>query len=254
MNIVIITQDEPFYMSENIEYLISILPAHSRIVGCVLSDASPFGKKESFFEKALKTYRIFGVRFFVYYSTKFLLKKLNKRKQIRKILEHHEIAEIKLKKSINSFESVELIKSYNPDILVSILGNEIFKKPIIELAPKGCLNLHTALLPNYRGLIPSFWVLLHDEKYTGVSVFFVDEGIDSGPIVEQKRILIGDMSQEELIKVTKRMGMEAIAKAVDNIEKGKVKLIKNDSSKKSYYSFPTKNDIKKFRAAGKRFF
>ena len=43
--------------------------------------------------------------------------------------------------------------------LISILGNQIFKKPLIELAPKGCINLHTALLPKYRGLMPTFWVL-----------------------------------------------------------------------------------------------
>ena len=67
------------------------------------------------------------------------------------------------------------------------MGNQIFKKQIIELAPKGCINLHTALLPKYRGLMPTFWVLKNNEKYTGVSVFFVDKGIDSGPIIVQRK-------------------------------------------------------------------
>ena len=51
------------------------------------------------------------------------------------------------------------------------------KKQIFNLAPKGCLNLHTALLPKYRGLMPTFWVLKNNETHTGVSVFFVDKGI-----------------------------------------------------------------------------
>jgi len=55
------------------------------------------------------------------------------------------------------------------------------------LAPKGCLNLHSALLPKYRGLMPSFWVLKNNENKTGVSVFFVDKGIDSGPIFSAKK-------------------------------------------------------------------
>ena len=83
---------------------------------------------------------------------------------------------------------MDTIKYYEPDLLVSILGNQIYREPIINLASNGCINLHTALLPKYRGLMPSFWVLRNGEYYTGVSVFFVDEGIDSGPIIVQKKV------------------------------------------------------------------
>jgi methionyl-tRNA formyltransferase len=254
MRIIIITQNEPFYLAENLKYLIEILPKHSKIVGCVVNDVSPFGKKETFLQKAKKTYDIFGLKFFLYYSMKFLLSKINKNKKIDYILGLYNIDKIILDKPINHEESVEKIKKYNPDLLISILGNQIFKKPIIELAPKGCLNLHTALLPKYRGLMPTFWVLKNNERYTGVSVFFVDEGIDSGPILIQKKVEIGNKTQEELIQYTKKLGMEAIAEAVDLIEKDKVNLIKNDDTQKSYYSFPTKKDVKEFLANGKRFF
>ena len=54
MRIVIITQNEPFYLAENLHYLYEILPKHSQIVGCVVNDVSPFGKKETFFQKAKK--------------------------------------------------------------------------------------------------------------------------------------------------------------------------------------------------------
>ena len=64
MRIIIITQDEPFYLAKNLSYLIKILPKHSEIVGCVVTDASPFGKKESFFKKVKKTFDVFGVYFF----------------------------------------------------------------------------------------------------------------------------------------------------------------------------------------------
>ena len=60
MRIVIITQNEPFYLKSNLEYLISILPKENKIVGCIVNSVSPFGKKETFLEKALKTYKIFG--------------------------------------------------------------------------------------------------------------------------------------------------------------------------------------------------
>lgn len=254
MNIVIITQDEPFYLAENLEYLIENLPAHSKIVGCVVNDVSPFGKKETFLQKAKKTYDVFGLKFFIHYAFKFIGSKFDKSKQVDTVLEHHNIDKIVLDKLINQAESVEAIKSYKPDLLISILGNQIFKEPIINLAPKGCLNLHTALLPKYRGLMPTFWVMKNDEKYTGVSVFFVDEGIDSGPIVVQEKVEIGDRTQEELIKYTKKLGMEAIVKAVDLIEKDEVVLIENDASQKTYFTFPTREDVEVFLAKGKRFF
>ena len=254
MRIVIITQDEPFYLADNLRYLLEILPEHSSIVGCVVNDVSPFGKKETFLLKAKKTLDVFGLNFFIYYGFKFIKSKLDIRKSVKFFLRENFIKEIILDKHINHKDSVIKIKNLQPDLLISILGNQIFKDPIINLAEKGCLNLHTALLPTYRGLMPTFWVMKNNEKYTGVSVFYVDKGIDSGPIVVQKKIEIGDRSQEELIIDTKRIGMEAIAEAVDLIEKDEVKVIKNDDSKKTYFSFPTKDDVKEFKKNKKNFF
>ncbi|MDA7625450.1 formyltransferase family protein [bacterium] len=254
MRIVTITQNEPFYLAENFTYLIDILPKHSKIVGCVVAEVSPFGVKESFFQKAIKTKKIFGFRFFAHYALRFIISKFKSNKKIFTVLEENKISPIILDEPINKAKSVDKIKALNPDLIISILGNEIFKAPIINLAPKGCLNLHTALLPKYRGLMPTFWVLKNNEEKTGVSVFFVDEGIDSGPIIVQKEVVIGNRTQEQLIKHTKKLGMEAIAESVDLIENGQVKLIKNDPAKKTYFTFPTKEDVEVFRANGKRFF
>ncbi len=254
MRIVIITQDEPFYLADNLRYLINILPKHSKVVGCVVNDVSPFGKKETFLQKAKKTYDVFGLNFFMYYTIKYMNNKLDSSKKVESVLKANKISKIVLDKNINHKESVDKIEKYQPDLLVSILGNQIFKKQIIDLAPKGCINLHTALLPKYRGLMPTFWVMKNDEKYTGVSVFYVDKGIDSGPIVVQKKIIIGNRTQEELINYTKKIGMESIVEAVDLIEKDKVMLLENDASKRTYFSFPTKEDVQEFKNKGKKFF
>ena len=254
MNIIIITQNEPFYLADNLRYLIEILPKHSKIIGCVVNDVSPFGKNETFLSKVRKTYDVFGLNFFLHYSIKFIKNKFDLSKDVKKILKKNSIQEIVLDKHINHNDSVDKIKEFKPDLLLSVLGNQIFKTPIINLAPKGCLNLHTALLPIYRGLMPTFWVLKNNEKYTGVSVFFVEKGIDSGPIVVQRKVEIGNRSQEELIIYTKKIGMEAISEAIDLIENDRVKIIENDSDKKTYYSFPTKKDVDVFIKNGKRFF
>jgi methionyl-tRNA formyltransferase len=253
MRVLIITQDEPFYLRKNLDYLFKIIPKNIKIVGCIVSSASPFGKKESFIKKAIKTLKIFGLQFFLHYFFRFIISKIFN-PPINKFLERNGITYIGLRGSINSDENLQLIKSYDPDLLISILGNQIFKKALIDLAPKGCINLHTALLPKYRGLMPTFWVLKNNEKNTGVSVFYVDEGIDSGPIIVQKVIEIENRSQADLIKYTKKIGMELIAEAMKLIYSNKVKCLPNLDSEKSYYSFPQRQDVIDFRKSGKRFF
>lgn len=254
MRIVIITQDDPFYLPANLDYLVTNLPDGAAVVGCVVTSVSPFGKRESLAQKAKRTLDVFGIRFFVRYGFDFVVSRLPRRPTVRKILAKHGISEIAVSGSLNSPVSIAKLKDLSPDLLISVAGNEIFKKPLIELAPKGCLNIHTALLPKYRGLMPSFWVLKHREKETGVSVFYVDEGIDSGPILVQERFTIGNMTQRELIQATKLLGMKATIKAIEKIREGNTATIPNNDEESTYFHFPTKKDIKEFRKAGLRFF
>jgi methionyl-tRNA formyltransferase len=254
MRIVVITQDDPFYLSENLDYLIRNCPKHSKIVGAIVLEASPFGKKTSFSQKVKETYQIFGAGFFVHYGVRFIVNKLNPAKSVKRTLGKFNVPTIAIEGSINKAENLEKIRSVNPDLLISIAGNQIFKRPLIELASQGCLNLHTALLPKYRGLMPSFWVLKNGEPDTGVSIFFVDEGIDSGPILIQRKVEISGQSQEQLIFETKRIGMECMIEAINKIESGDKKVLPNSDSESSYFSFPTKEDVKEFKKKRKRFF
>jgi methionyl-tRNA formyltransferase len=254
MKIVIITQADPFYLAKNIAYLANKLPSFVEIVGCVVNDVSPFGKRESFLKKAVKTYRVFGLRFFVRYGFRYVVSLVNKKNDVRSVLSELNIPIISLIGSINSRESLRLISDKSPDLLVSIGGNEIFKKPLITLVKHGCINLHTAPLPRYRGLMPSFWVLKNQEASTAVSVFFVDEGIDSGPILVQRQVAILGQTQEELIEQTKKIGMDCINEAISKIAQGDLETIPNDNDGMTYFSFPTKEDVKEFKKAGAKFF
>lgn len=254
MRTVVIIQDEPFYLPYAIPHLFKKIGRRHEIVGCILLSVSPFGKSESFLQKALRTWRIFGNRFFIRYALRYLRCKLFSANAMERVFISRGVPVIHLSKSINSPKSLGQIRAFNPDILVSIAGNEIFKRSLIDLAPKGCLNLHTAPLPRYRGLMPTFWVLRFRETQTAVSIFLVDEGIDSGPIVVQKTVEIENMTQDQLIRVTKRIGMEGIAEALDKMEETEPKLIENDTDQSSYFGFPTANDVKAFRDAGAKFY
>ncbi len=254
MRIVFITQDEPFFLAESLQYLLTVLPSGAKPAGAVLLSPSPFGKKETTRQKLHKAYRIFGAAFVGHYFARYLKSKLKGEPSVAQVMARHNIPVIRLQTGINKRRSLDAIRALSPDVLVSIGGNEIFRRPLIDLAPKGCLNLHSALLPKYRGLLPSFWVLRFRERYTGVSVFFVDDGIDTGPILVQKRIEIGDMTQEQLIRHSKTIGMDAVAEAVGMIACGTVDLIPNNEEEATYFTFPTSADVAAFREAGARFF
>lgn len=254
MRLILLTQDDPFFLPHNLEQFLKDLPPSHQVVACVLMGPSPFGKRISPLQKVKDTLQIFGPGFLLHYGLRFLKARLSGGPSVASLLKAQGIPVIQPKGSINTPTFIEALRAYQPDLLISVAANQIFKRPLIDLAPKGCINLHTSLLPKYRGLMPSFWVLRFGEAETGVSVFFVDEGIDSGPILVQKRVPIGSMNQQALIEHTKQLGMDAILQAIEIIDQGNPTLLPNPQDQMTYFRFPTAEDVRAFRAQGARFF
>ena len=251
-NILIITQDEPFFLYESLGYFFKNLDTSRYYCVCCTLPASPFGKSESTLRKAQRTLQIFGLKFFIFYSLKFIYRKYFSKKTLCNVLKKHNIINVDIEGDINQKSNIDILKGLRPDLIVSILGNQIFKSPLLELAP--CLNLHTAPLPKYRGLLPTFWVLKNQEKQTAVSVFLVDEGIDSGPILVQSVVQLGNKSQLELIRETKIIGMKDMLRSIDMVMSGNYQTISNNDDFATYYSFPTRKDVIEFLRKKKRFF
>ncbi|WP_445775286.1 methionyl-tRNA formyltransferase [Shewanella sp.] len=226
--------------------------SHS-IVGAVVFESSPFGKRVSRWQKLVAAFETFGFAFVGRYGLHVLWNRIFGC-DVKQVVSRLGVPMIQVTGSINSENSLSMLRSIDADLFVSITGNQIFRKSLLEIPRLGTLNLHTALLPKYRGLMPSFWALKNNEKHTGVSVFFVDEGIDSGPILVQKKINIENMSQWELIRMTKFLGMEAIIEGVELIQAGDYELIPNNDQDSTYYSFPTRQDVIEFKKGGNRFF
>lgn len=254
MRIFVLTQNEPFFLLEDFKYLMANLPNDIEVVGCVIFRGSPFGKKQSFLEKAFNTFTIFGAGFFLYYGLWFIANILLRKSSVEQFMESLSIPVVPVEGDINSKASLDLIKSFQPDLLVSIAGNQIFKEELIGVGEKGCINLHTALLPKYRGLMPTFWALKNQESTIGVSVFFVDRGVDSGPIICQERVVVEDNSHRDIIRITKKIGMDLILEAINKIKEGDYRLLDNNDEEASYFSFPTRSDVKEFKRNGGRFF
>ena len=87
-----------------------------------------------------------------------------------------------------------------------------------------------------------------------MSVFFVDEGVDSGPIICQQTVTVDDNSHKDIIKITKKIGMDLILEAIDKIKTGNYTLRSNNDEESSYFSFPTRLDVQEFKRNGGKFF
>lgn len=97
-----------------------------------------------------------------------------------------------LSPNVNEEKYLDKIRSYDCDLFVSMSFNQIFKNPIIELPRHKIINCHAGKLPFYRGRNILNWALINDEKEFGITVHFVDEGVDTGDIILQKTYPITD--------------------------------------------------------------
>lgn len=156
---------------------------------------------------------------------------------------------------VKGLEFQNLIDKYWPELLVSISCPQIIGKNLRKQFSKGCINVHGAPLPRYRGLMPAFWALRFDEKTTAVTVHDLSDKLDNGDILNQREIAISpDETWDSLVKKSKAIGAEALVETIRQIKNGSVTRQENPDEQATYFSFPTIQDRKAFMAAGKRFF
>lgn len=91
-------------------------------------------------------------------------------------------------KNINDAQTHEVLSAHHCDLFVSMSFDQIFKKNLFQLPPLGTINCHAGELPRYRGRNVINWALINGEKHIGITVHAIDEGIDTGPIIEQVKV------------------------------------------------------------------
>jgi methionyl-tRNA formyltransferase len=128
-------------------------------------------------------------------------------------------------KNVNTKAFLSEVDQYDADIFVSMSFNQILKGEIINFAPKGFINCHAGALPYYRGRSPLNWVLINGEKTFGITVHFVDEGIDTGDIIEQRHYAI-KLSDDygTLLELARTECSEVLICALEKIKSNSYKL------------------------------
>ncbi len=114
------------------------------------------------------------------------------------------------------------LTALKPDLQV-VVAFRMLPEVVWNLPPQGTINLHASLLPNYRGAAPINWAVINGEKETGVTTFKLQHEIDTGDILMQEKLLIGDTETAgELHDRMKITGAELLVQTVNDLEKGKL--------------------------------
>ncbi len=177
----------------------------------------------------------------------------SKKFSIRAVCQKYDVPCISVDK-VNSKHFQKTLRDAEVNLLVSVACPQILKKKLLDLPSEGCINFHYGLLPHYRGLYPSFWVLANGERETGVSVHYMVEKIDAGDILAQiKEKIRPDDTFYSLVKRMKTtIGPDALLLAVESIREGRISVIPNDPDKGSYFAFPTREAMSRLKKNGRK--
>ena len=137
---------------------------------------------------------------------------------------------------INSTENYNRVRALHPDVIFVCGWSQLISKRILDIPPLGCIGTHPALLPKNRGRHPLIWALVEGLKQSGLTFFFLDDGVDSGDILWQKSfdILLHD-DVTSLYEKIKQLASEGIRKIVPMLQNGTVQGIPQDHSLATYW-------------------
>jgi methionyl-tRNA formyltransferase len=260
MKLCIISLNEPFYL----RYYINDLFIHYKdnIDSIVLVSAKT--PAESYQRYISRLHKMYGVKAFLWTATKYLTITMmdmfnclfyrSKLSRVCDIAKSHGISTSHIK-DINNSEFVSYIKRERVDVILSIACPQIFKKELLNAPQWGCINLHGGLIPEYRGVFSSFWVLMENDQFTGVTVHKMNNIIDGGEAYAREKIEIEtNETVNSLLHKTTKIGIAVLIDVMSRILSGNEDSLEYDINSGKYRSYPQKKDLIRFLKSGKRFY
>ncbi len=157
--------------------------------------------------------------------------------------------------AVNAPTFVAGLRARAIDLLVSLACPQILGPEILAVPAKGAINLHGALLPDYAGLLPGFWVLANGEAHAGATVHYMTERVDHGPVILQERVPIrADDTVHTLVQRTKvEIGARLLIQALEGIDHGTAPSRAMEPGAGRVFGYPDADAVARFRARGRRF-
>lgn len=260
IRVLIITIDEYYYVPK---YLNGILSEDSiEVVG--ITGVPPSLGTRSSGEFLRDIFQRLGVRIFwnqFSFQTKYLLADVYNRFReggtpySPKAIAQQNTIEYQHCNDVNSDSYLEYVESLAPDVILSVAATQRFDPDLYTLADECAINIHSSLLPEYRGLFPSFWMLLNDEQQTGVSIHYIDDEFDSGDLLVQKQYPIEeDDTVHSLNTKAAEAGSPLLVEALEQIRTDSVDPSPLNTDDGSYYSLPSRDDVRRFTETGNEFY
>jgi methionyl-tRNA formyltransferase len=138
--------------------------------------------------------------------------------------------------SYKSPETLGTFRGLNADLTIMAFVTDIIPQALIEAPSQGAICYHPSLLPRHRGGSAINWAVIMGDKETGLSIFWADAGIDTGPVLLQKRVAIGpeDTTGSLYFNRLFPLGVEALAESVDLIKAGRAPRLVQDEALATY--------------------
>lgn len=143
--------------------------------------------------------------------------------------------------SLKNGKGVEILEEIKPELVVVVAYGKILPADFLAYPKYGCINVHASILPKYRGASPIHFAVLNGDKETGVTVQQMDEGVDTGDILNIKKCDIGiNDTTERMYELLAPLGAEALMETIDMIENGQLMPKKQDESLASHVGLLSK--------------
>jgi methionyl-tRNA formyltransferase len=139
--------------------------------------------------------------------------------------------------------AIDSLRAVRPDLVIVVAYGQILPKSVLEIPRLGCVNVHTSLLPRWRGAAPIQYAILHGDRETGVTTMYMDEHMDTGDIILQRAQLIrDDDTSATLHDRLAKLGAELLVETVGLIAEGKAPRAKQDETRATYAKKIVKED------------
>lgn len=180
------------------------------------------------------------VQAFVYLLTLPLPSSAKRLRPAWKIAADHNIPVLQCKR-INSAAAIDFIRRLQPELLLSAYFSQILKNEVIRIPDRGVLNVHPGWLPAYKGAMAYFWVLKNGSEKAGVTVHWIDEGIDTGEIIARRAFKVAPgMTQQNVLLKTATIGADLLADIGEKLRRGETvaKVAPDENEADRYYPMP----------------
>ena len=132
-------------------------------------------------------------------------------------------------------ETVQQLRELKPDVVAVVAYGRILPQKVLDIPPKGCINIHASILPKYRGSAPYQWAVLDGCKETGVTAMYLCREMDAGDIIEISKTPIGaDETAGELLDRLAVLGADLLSKTMSRMAAGDVERTVQDSTEATY--------------------